>query len=170
MLKFDILEKLQKRIIKRQKILIQEKGNNMNLNLIPLKKIGNIIFGESINKYKEKYDLEFIKDVDDLEIDSYRIRQPHVIINVNKSTHLIDSIMCYEELYYKGKNLIGLTIKEFVSFTKEKYYGDIDILDFEDDDIPQYVYEFEDIGLQVWEKGKGGKIVTIIAGSKYPDD
>jgi hypothetical protein len=41
-------------------------------------------------------------------------------------------------------------------------------LDFEDDGIPQFVYEFETIGLQVWEKNS--RIVTIIASPYIEDD
>jgi len=62
---------------------------------------------------------------------------------------VIEDIGCYEELLYKGRNLIGMSIEEFISHTGENFVGEIDCLDFEEDHIPQCVYEFEAIGLQV---------------------
>ena len=61
-----------------------------------------------------------------------------------------------------------MTVEEFISDTDEKYYGEVDKLDFEDDGIPQYVYEFDDIGLQVWSKNN--VIVTVIASSEFVDE
>lgn len=74
---------------------------------------------------------------------------------------LIENIKCYKYFIYKSKNLIGMSIEKFIEHTGERYYGEIDTLDFEEDGLPQSVYEFEDIGAQVWVKN--GKIVTIIA-------
>lgn len=56
-----------------------------------------------------------------------------------------------------------MKIEDFISYSNLKYYGEIDVLDFEDDNIPQYVYEFDDIGLQIWTKN--GIIVTGIINS-----
>lgn len=45
-----------------------------------------------------------------------------------------------------------------------------DHVKYVDDGIPQYVYEFESIGLQVWVKGREGNILTIIASSYYEEN
>ena len=71
----------------------------------------------------------------------------------------IDSIFCYKELFYKNTNLIKLTIDQFKIITESNFIGKIDELDFEDDGIPQFVYEFETIGLQVWEKSGLSKLI-----------
>ncbi len=136
--------------------------------LIPFEKVGEFILNDSIENYINLFSFT----VEDYSNDSdpavhYSIDQPEITLFTHD--RIINSIACYEELLYKGENLIGMRIEEFISHTGEDYIGEIDCLDFEDDDVPQYVYEFESIGLQVWTKGKEGNIVTIIV-SSYPDD
>ena len=60
-------------------------------------------------------------------------------------------------------NLIGISIEDFQKITESSFVGEIDKLHVEDDSIPQLVYQFEELGLQVWEKNK--VIVTIVADS-----
>lgn len=156
MLLVMLKEKLKGKNIQK---LTKDKSNMISI-LNPKISQGNFLFGDDINKYKNDYDFELSpKDISGYE--GYTIYNPETCLFVENGK--IASIASYEECIYKGRNLIGMTIVEFMRFTGEKYYGEVDEADFEEDDIPQYIYEFEDIGLQVWEKGKGGKIITIIA-------
>lgn len=131
---------------------------------MPFSGVGMFLIGDTIDRYKK--DFEFvIKDFSSSNVPSinYTIYSPELTIFTENN--IIDSISCYEELLYNGKNLIGITINEFLLFTDENYTC-TEELDFEEDDMPQFVYEFEKMGLQVWEKGKDGKIITIIVNSK----
>lgn len=128
--------------------------------LIPKISVGDFLLNDHIDNYKGKYIFEK-SSKDESGYEGYAIYNPETCLFVEDGK--IVSIASYEECIYKGQNIIGMTIEEFTSHTGEKYYGEVDRADFEEDDIPQYVYEFEDIGLQIWEKGKGGKIVTVIA-------
>lgn len=132
--------------------------------LIPFSGIGNFLIGDSIDHYKKKFEF-VIKDFSSSNVPSvnYTIYNPEITIFTENN--IIDSIACYEELLYNGKNLIGITINEFLLFTNENYTC-VEELDFEEDNISQFVYEFETMGLQVWEKGKNGKIITIIANGR----
>lgn len=137
--------------------------------LIPFERVGEFYLDDSIENYIDLYPfvVEDFRNEDTPSL-NYRIAQPEITLFINNG--IIEYIGCYEELLYKGKNLIGITINEFINTTNENYFGDIDELDFEDDNIPQFVYEFENLGLQVWEKGKGGKIVSILVNSRQHYD
>ena len=74
-------------------------------------------------------------------------------------------IQGYKELVYKNTNLIGLTIDDFKKITGADYVGEVDIRDFHEDEPPEYVYEFEEIGAQVWTHYD--RIVTIIVSGRW---
>lgn len=133
--------------------------------LTPFQSVGDFVIKSSINKYIAKYPFDVRDYSSNLAVPAihYEFDYPRITLFVENS--VIEEISCYEELLYKGRNLIGMTIEEFISHTGENFIGEIDCLDFEEDHIPQYVYEFESIGLQVWVKGLGGTIVTIIVSS-----
>lgn len=137
----------------------------MRANLKFFKSVGILKLNTAIKEY-ESLLVFTIEDYSDLSAPStnYSLKNPSITIFVIEG--IIDSIACYEELFYKDKNLLGITIEEFMDFTKEIPSEEVDELNFEHDDIPQFVYEFEKIGLQVWSKGKKGKIVTVIVNSK----
>jgi hypothetical protein len=144
----------------------------MKMKLIPFKKVGQFELGKSIELYKDKYNLVLEENYFEKYSTSliYDFEESDTSLCIDGNHMTILSIMCDEELFYKGKNLIGMTIEEFIAHTCEKYVGEIDVLDFEDDEIPQNVYEFETLGLQVWEKGLGGKIVSITVCQKYEEE
>lgn len=125
--------------------------------------VGDFILGADINNYKAKYFFEINDYSMDLHVPSIHFSLSNPELTLFVENNKIIEIGCYEELLYKGRNLIGMKIEEFISHMGKNYEGAVDCLDIEeDDDIPQYVYEFEAIGLQVWVKGQQGRIVTII--------
>lgn len=130
----------------------------MILILRPFHGIGPFDFNEPIAKYESPFFL--VKDTNEGDkYDVYSLEYPAADLYVQDG--IIESINCYEECIYKGRNIIGMTIDEFIKFYEILPIEDIDELDFEEDNIPQYVYEFDQIGLQVWVKR--GKILNVIA-------
>jgi hypothetical protein len=128
--------------------------------LIPLVSVGQFALGSSIKLYSKEFNFKIVKE----EFDSFTSFHYSFDTNITLFVHddLIDSISCDEECFYQGKNLIGISLEEFILTIGENYQGEPDVLDFEEDsDIPQVVYEFENLGLQVWTKNE--IIVTIIA-------
>lgn len=115
--------------------------------LIPFQSVGDFVFKSKINNYLKKYSFEVRDYSSDLSTPTvhYSIEFPRMTLFVEND--LIEEIGCYEKLLYKGRNLVGMTIEEFISHTGENFVGEIDCLDFEEDHIPQYVYEFESIAL-----------------------
>ena len=138
------------------------------LEFTPWQSVGIFKFDDDIANYQNELTSWIFEPLDKYGDEHYKTPNDTRIISVHNSK--IGSIFCYETLIYQGVNLIGLTIDEFKNITQSDYVGDVDVLDFEDDGYPQSVYEFEDIGAQVWEKQ--GKIVTIIVAGKdsYSDE
>jgi hypothetical protein len=128
--------------------------------LIPFERVGQFILNSEITNYTEDFNFDIHLYGGTSPSEHYSLKQPEITLFVNIDNKRIEEVAIYEELIFKGRNLIGLTIEEFISHTEENYIGEIDRIDFEDDNIAQYIYEFENIGLQVWEKNK--EIITII--------
>ncbi len=135
----------------------------MIVDLIPFKTVGEFQIGSNIENYIKKYNF----NIYDYSNDStpginFSLTNPKITLFVYEE--IIESIACYEKLVFKKKNLIGMSLVQFIEHTGENYVGLIDELDFEDNEPPQYVYEFEGIGLQVWIKNE--IIVTIIVSNQ----
>lgn len=130
--------------------------------VIPFKSVGDFGFGENIAQHQKILsDWEF-EPVDKFGKVYYKSPDDNLMLAVRNQK--IESIFCYRWVYYQGINLIGLTVQAFENLSNAKPVGDIEQYDFEHDGFPQYVYEFESVGLQIWEKQE--KIITIIAGGK----
>ena len=90
---------------------------------------------------------------------NYAFSNPEMTLFVlNKK---IDFIGCYEELLYKGVNLIGLSVQQFSNHIQDDY-SEEDKLFVNEEGEEQYVYEFDKVGLQIWTKGKLGVIVCFM--------
>jgi hypothetical protein len=133
----------------------------MQLHFTPFKSIGEFILGNTIDMYLIKYKFIYSSDVNNIGIEVYELPEFGLSMNIIIKSKIIYFIICSVELIYLDKNIIGMDIQKFIKFSNEKYFGEVDKVDFEEDNIPQYVYEFENIGLQIWTKK--GKIVTAIA-------
>lgn len=130
--------------------------------ITPFESVGNFGFGENIIQYQKILsDWEF-EPADKFGKAYYKSPDDNLMLAVRNQK--IESIFCYRWVYYQGVNLMGLTVQAFENLLNAKPVGKIEQYDFEHDGFPQYVYEFESVGLQIWEKQ--GKIITIIAGGK----
>lgn len=156
-----------KRKQKEKSIQEQEKVK-MIAYFEPFENIGDFRIGADIKSYLGKYNYELSEDEYDTGQDTYNFKHFGVSLFVNKSNGVIESILSDEECLYKGRNVIGMSLDEFIVHSNSKYVGEPDCLDFQEDNVPQYVYEFEDIGLQVWTKSD--QIVTVIATSNDEEE
>lgn len=129
----------------------------MNLVLKPKIGLGSFLLDSSINNYTELYNFN-TETIDQFGEIAYISNEFDIIIYVRDS--IISTIAIYKECFYKNLNIVGMNINDFIRYFDEVYYGEIDELDFEEDNIPQHVYEFEDIGAQIWTKED--IIVTVI--------
>lgn len=139
------------------------------LEFVPWQSVGVFKFDDDIANYHDYLADWRFEPMDEYGDEFYHHPDGMLFISVYQGKK-IGSIFCYETLIYQGINLIGLTIDEFKAVLGADYVGDVDVLDFEDDDHPQSIYDFESIGARVWEKQ--GKIITIIVAGKdsYSDE
>ncbi|MFD2903753.1 hypothetical protein [Sphingobacterium anhuiense] len=129
--------------------------------LFPFKQVGDFLIGSPIAQYLSSYpfDLVDMSNEDMAPSLNYSISHPSITLFV--SDNRIDFIGCYEELLYHGVNLIGISISHFSVLVGQDYVEE-DKLDFEEGKVPQYVYEYPHIGLQVWARGKLGLVISIM--------
>lgn len=130
----------------------------MILHFNPFENVGNFQINSNIKDYVHNYSFTFTPINDTTEWETYELVDEGIVIYVEKD--LIISISCDTELLYKGRNIIGMNINEFINFSNFKPDDFIDKL-WVSDDEQQEVYEFFDIGLQVW--CSDNVIVTVIA-------
>lgn len=143
--------------------------DNDLLNLKPFECVGIFKFDTNIELYKNQL-FDFECDLDEFGNRLYKKHDESLMISVSNKTNQINHIFCYKSLSFFGKNLIGLSFADFQNVVEAEYIGEPDILDFEADGLPQTVYEFESLGLQVWVKDN--HVVTIIVNNQdsYSDE
>lgn len=137
------------------------------LEFIPFKSIGKFIFDTNIDAYHDELTSFNYEEPDEFNKEYYRSHDDNLMIAVRNN--VLESIFCYKELYYQNTNLIGLNLVEFQKLLQSNYVGDVEEYDL-GDEVPQLVYQFDEIGVQVWTKQD--KVVTIIASGKesYSDE
>lgn len=139
---------------------LEQINGNMIAHFEPFQGIGEFKIGANIAPYMKKFALEFTPADSSTGWDTYELEHPEISISTEEN--VIVSIACYDECLYKGRNMIGMTIEEFLNYYELKSDGEADELLFEEGDVePQFVYEFDSIGLQVWVKKD--HILNVIA-------
>lgn len=146
--------------------------NPIKMDFIPFERVGIFQLDDDFANYADTVS-NYIHKKDDFGGDEYHfgdddIKDDSHFLSVEDGK--IRSIFCYEELIYKNTNLIGLTLDEFIKITESNYVGEVDEMDIHEDEPPEYVYEFDGIGAQVWTHY--GRVVTVIVAGywSYEDD
>jgi hypothetical protein len=117
---------------------------------IPLVSIGSLKFGEPIEPVISKFDLRKLdKPFEEADWNSYEF------LGCDKRVYAEDgnitSFGCFDNLYYKGRDLLGLTLNEIrVLFGEEDKIGETVLFDFEDGEFEETPVEFYEYGLQIW--------------------
>lgn len=124
------------------------------LNWIPLKSVGPYILGGKLTKNQKKR-CEYLGLTDITNRYNYDILDKKMSIYLEDKK--IDYIHCYQELYYKGKNIIGLSLEEVVELIGIKPTSDGEIMI---DDDPQVTYDIDKLELQLWVRIKDNIVVS----------
>ncbi|MCB2263519.1 MAG: hypothetical protein LGR52_11405 [Candidatus Thiosymbion ectosymbiont of Robbea hypermnestra] len=125
----------------------------------PLQGVGPFPFGEAIEPLINKLGLIEVpeENVDATGWITYRM--PGQDIRIHSEDGKIISIACYEDCWYKGKNLIGLTLQDIVRLLGPTTLSDEpNVIEIDDDE--EVVYEIESIDVQLWVRN--GIVVTVI--------
>jgi len=132
---------------------------------IPLERVGEFELDTDIKNYKKIFNFEYTPADESTGWETFSLENEGISLYVEDNK--IVSIVCDEECLYKGRNIINMDINEFMNFYGVNPVGEIDKLYVNDNDT-QDVYEFDDIGLQVW--CENDKIVTVIASAYIEDE
>ncbi len=153
------------KIKKEKPIAEMQKTKYMVTYFIPLERVGEFELNTGICGYIENFNFKYSPIDESTEWETYSLENEEISLYVEDGK--IVSIVCNEECLYKGRNIIGMNIDEFINFYDAKPIGEIDKL-YVNENETQDVYEFDDIGLQVW--CKDDIIVTVIASAFTDED
>ncbi len=127
----------------------------MILTLNKFTSVGPFHLEDSIKRYDFSFDIERDREYGD----SYILTDEGLSLVVDQECS-IHFIICRMQLLINDTNVIGMLYPEFLNLLSLKSIYKADILDFEEDSVPQLVYEIDEWGLQVWTKAN--EIVTVI--------
>lgn len=136
--------------------------------LIPNVSFGNILFGDNIKNYSDRQ-YEYSDTIGKDAYSSYSFRETPVSAYVDKDG-MIESISCKTECIWEGVDLIGLAYKRFNLLCPKPIAHNDRVwvyLNEDQDEQEQDVYEYDELGLQLWVFD--GTIVTALATS-YQDE
>lgn len=132
------------------------KENLDNLKWIPVKQVGPFIFGSPIEDYVEKYRLAHIPEEYN-EVVGWVVYKINEVDRVYAEEGRIVSVSCSSKCNYNGRDLIGTPIDLLPSILGTTHNS----LETEElSDGPQQVYDFDQLGLQLWVRE--GEVVTAI--------
>ncbi len=131
----------------------------MLIYLVPFERVAEFEFNSDIKQYFNQYEFDYtpVEDITDYEI--YEIEDLGISLYVEND--VIESIVCRYECLYKGRNIIGMDIDEFINFYDVSPSDEVDSVYVSNTEL-QYVYEFDELGLQIW-CNQNNEIVTVIA-------
>jgi len=111
--------------------------------------LGPFKLNDDINKYVSTYNLT--KELEEVDVTGWiTYNVPNRDISLDVEDSLIVSICSYDYFCFKNKNLIGMKIKTFVELLSIFSYEIGESVEYDDVDI-QTAYEYDELGLQVWE-------------------
>ncbi len=139
---------------------------NGDWNWTPGIGVGPIKFGVPIADYLSDFDLELVnyEEPGEPETDAYEVPGQDKAIWVEDGR--VDSINCDDFFGYKGKNLIGMSEKEFLAHMGQEPEEIGSSVEYENGSV-QTPYEYPDLGLQIWFED--GKVVSAMV-SEIVDD
>ncbi|WP_020592810.1 hypothetical protein [Kiloniella laminariae] len=127
---------------------------------IPNISLGPFKIGEKISYYESSMGVYLDPDLEE----EYNV--PNSEIYLSTEAGRINMIYSYETCFYKGINIIGLSIQNvprLLGWNADEVGGGVE---YDNSDV-QYPYEFEDLGLRLWVKDSR---VVSAAVTCYPDD
>jgi len=131
-----------------------------DLTLVPNISVGVFIIGDRINNYTDYPHVVERHKEKEFSYDSYMFLNQDVILWVENKR--IETIRCEKECYWDGNNLIKMPIEKFLltyNLIPDKLDNIYLLVNGKGQN--QQVYEFDNLGLQIWVWRK--KIVTVLA-------
>ncbi len=142
--------------------------DNNNYLLIPNKSLGIFILGDYIEKYLYLSHVQKCENEERFSYNSYEFYNGNIEVWLTEDNR-VRTIHCDKKCYWKNQNLIGMNYNNFLILTQqEPNEEDIIYIPVSTDrGQNQKVYDFDDLGLQVWVWRE--KIRTVLV-TKYEDE
>lgn len=132
--------------------------------------LGRFVFGDDISNYLDlPHTVEHVEESGLDPYDSYEFPEQHVDVCVENQK--IEFITCDTYCFWRDENLIGMAYDRFLSLLDGQQPDREDVCYVpvsRDRGQNQKVYDFENLGLQIWVWRN--KIKTVIASSEILDD
>ncbi len=137
------------------------KGSSIIWDLNPLISVGPVQFGTLITPFIKEYLLQKIElyPVEGLDWDTYVFPDCESTLHVENS-HIV-SVGCYDNFFYKERNLLGLTFEEI----QEILGPEDEIGEQIGEKIP---VEYEKLGVEVWLRDE--IVADITCYGAFPED
>ncbi len=128
--------------------------------LVPQVSIGEIKLQDDIENYADRQ-FEYTNFILKIPYHCYPFCQNPVLAYVDENGR-IESVHCEVECLWRGVNLIGINIEDFENLAAQSHSCEVDHiwLATENGEQLQDVYEYDELGLQIWVFGAA--IVTVI--------
>jgi len=111
--------------------------------------LGPFKFNENIERYINDYALK--KDLEEVDVTEWITYEvPETEISLDVEGGLVVSISSYDYFCFKNENIIGMKISKLLGLIPSLKHEIGESTEYDDGEI-QTAYEFDDIGLQVWE-------------------
>lgn len=111
--------------------------------------LGPFKFNEYIERYVDTYKLKKdLEELDNTEWITYEV--PNTEISLDVEGERLVSISSYDYFCFKNKNLIGMKLSVFLDLMPSSEYEVGERTEYDDGEV-QTAYEFDDVGLQLWE-------------------
>ncbi|WP_089725566.1 hypothetical protein [Candidatus Thiosymbion oneisti] len=131
----------------------------------PLQGVGPFRFGEMIEPLVDKLGLIGVPEGDDDVTGWIGYTMLGQDIRIYSEDGKIVSIACYEDCWYKGRNLIGSTLQDVVWLLgPANLSNEPNVIEI--DDAEEVVYEIESVEVQLWIRD--GVIVTVFCSPEAP--
>ena len=134
--------------------------------LIPQISVGPLKLGDDIENYADRQ-MESTNSILGVSYHSYSFGETPMLAFTDENNR-IESVHCATECLWRGANLIGMKLADFESLAGQSHSDEVDHIwiGSDEDGQLQEVYEYDDLGLQIWVFA--AVIVTVIA-SDYRD-
>ena len=118
-----------------------------NFTLVPNVGVGKILLGTEIETYVDRYGLTLNDELGEIHgLMTYKAKSKDLSVSTRNGR--IEEVTCYDEIHYKGKNLIGLRESDIVKILGKPTEINDSIL-FDDSSVCTPWY-YSQLGLEVW--------------------
>jgi hypothetical protein len=128
---------------------------DMRLEWTPCVSLGPIRFGEPVAAYVRSLGLAFKEHDTSTEWDTYVLPGAETYVYAEDGS--VIGVGCYDECWYRGHNLVGMSLREAAQLIGHADAGDGER--YELDGGAQDVFEFPDLECQMW--ARSGTVATV---------